>query len=465
MKIKTLALWSLASLLILWNTAIAATTTKVDHFVLETPTTTIKTGEALDLTVKAVDKDNNVVKDYLWSILIFSESDTNAEFPGTVIKDNTYKFTAADAWLVKFENAIKFSLTWKQDISVYDSENDSILGKVEITVWWSSSSSSSISKENISITNPLSWTTIWADSIKVSWTTTKNHKIKISINWSWSFSATSDDSGNFETNVTWLSSGDNILKASVLDADWKVIWESSDVKISVSDNTPKMTAITINPEWEMDAGTNIEVEVLATAWLKEVDALLNDQVTKLEEKEEWKYTWTLTAPTEAWLYNIDINLIDELGHKTENKAAKSITVKAMDTASESWALSVWTGMILDKVNWLKLVKMKTKSILSWDAVKNAESYNVYKKDPSSWEMKLITNVKDPRFEIAITWDQIAYDDFAVKAVGKDGDKTIESAEFSDMTKVQTGPAEIALAFLALISAWAFMYYRRKKQAL
>ncbi len=459
MKIKSLLLGAFATSLMGANIVLAAGT--VDHFQLETTKTTTKVGEAIDLTVTAVDKDNNKVSSYLGSMLIFSESDTNAEFPGTAIKDNTYKFTAADQGKVKFENAIKFSANGKQDISVYDSENDAILGKIEITVGWAAATTSTWN-EDIKITYPENGTTIWTDSIKVSGTTTKNHKVKVSLNWSGSFTTTSNDSGTFEVQVSGLGSGDSILKATVLDADGKSIWESTEVKVSTESSAPKMNSISISPEWEMDAGTEIAVEVLATKWLTEVDAIINDTVTKLEEKTDGKYTGTITAPTEAWAYNIDVTLTDDLGHKTENKAAKAITVKAMDSASG--ALAVWTGMTLDKVQNLKLVKMKTKSILSWDAVTNAVSYNVYKKDPTTWEMKLITNVTEPRYEIEITWNQVTYDDFAIKAFGKDWDKDIESPEYSDMTKVQTGPKEIFIAILAILLAGMFVYIRRKRQA-
>lgn len=458
MKIKSLLLAAFATSLMGANIVLAAWA--VDHFTLEVNKDTTKVWEAIDLTVKAVDKDNNIVNNYIGSILIFSESDTNAEFPGTAIKDNTYKFTAADQGKVKFENAIKFSANGKQDISVYDSENDAILGKTEVTVGWTTSTTTW--SEEIKITYPENGTTIWTDSIKVSGTTTKNHKVKVSLNGKNTFDTTSNDSGIFEVTIDWLVSGDSILKASVLDADGKSIWESTEVKISTEANAPKMNSISISPEWEMDSETEIAIEVLATKWLKEVTAVINDTVTKLEEKDDGKYTWAINAPSEAGEYNIDIILTDDLGHKTENKAAKTITVKAMNSAT--WALVVGTGMTLDNVKNLKLVKMKTKSILSWDKVENAVSYNVYKKDSTNWEMKLITNVTEPRYEIEITWDQVKYDDFAIKAFWKDWDKEIESVEYSEMTKVQTGPAEIFLAILAILLASWFVYLKRRKQA-
>lgn len=460
MKIKSLLLGTFAASLMWVNIVLAAGT--VDHFTLEVNKDTTKVGEAIDLTVKAVDKDNNVINNYMGSILIFSESDTNAEFPGTTIKDNTYKFTAADQGKVKFENAIKFSMNGKQDISVYDSENDTILGKTEVTVGagWTTTTTWN---EEIKINSPETGTTVWTDSIKVTGTTTKNHKVKVSLNNKQNFDTTSNDTWTFEVLISGLESWDSILKATVLDADGKSIWESTEVKISTTSNAPKMNSISISPEGEMDGETEIIVEVLATKWLKEVSAIINDTVTKLEEKEDGKYTGTINAPTEAWVYAIDITLIDDLGHKTENKAAKSITVKAMNAASTG-ALSVGTGMTLDTVKNLKLVKMKTKSILTWDKVENAVSYNIYKKDATNGEMKLITNVLQPRYEIEITWDQVTYEDFAIKAFGKDWDKEIESANYSEMTKVQTGPTEIFRAILAILLATGFLYFKRRRQA-
>jgi hypothetical protein len=63
--------------------------------------------------------------------------------------------------------------------------------------------------------------------------------------------------------------------------------------------------------------------------------------------------------------------------------------------------------------------LKTKSILTWDKLKDAYKYNVYKK-LADGKLELITTVDEPKLEINIDLKQkdITYDYFAVKAVAK-----------------------------------------------
>jgi fibronectin type 3 domain-containing protein len=46
--------------------------------------------------------------------------------------------------------------------------------------------------------------------------------------------------------------------------------------------------------------------------------------------------------------------------------------------------------------------MKSKSILAWDKIDKASSYNVYKKNKTSGQFELVKNVKEPRIEINIS---------------------------------------------------------------
>jgi len=85
-----------------------------------------KVGEALDITISAVDKNGKIVTDYMGDILVFSESDAQAEFPND-LAENSYSFTAVNEGSVKFENAVRFKNTGTQDVYVYDLNDENIL--------------------------------------------------------------------------------------------------------------------------------------------------------------------------------------------------------------------------------------------------------------------------------------------------------------------------------------------------
>lgn len=85
----------------------------IDHFEVSLSKEEASVNEALDIIIEAVDRNWNTVKDYNWTILILSETDTKAELPKE-IRDNSYTFKEADQWKIKFENALKFKTAWKQ---------------------------------------------------------------------------------------------------------------------------------------------------------------------------------------------------------------------------------------------------------------------------------------------------------------------------------------------------------------
>jgi hypothetical protein len=91
----------------------------VDHFDIKLWATETSVNEAVDITIEAKDKSGNVVKDYKWTVLILSETDSKAELPKE-IKDNSYTFKTLDQWKVKFENSLIFKSVWKQEINVFD---------------------------------------------------------------------------------------------------------------------------------------------------------------------------------------------------------------------------------------------------------------------------------------------------------------------------------------------------------
>jgi hypothetical protein len=65
--------------------------------------------------------------------LIFSESDPEASLP-IILEDNTYTFRSSDLGKTKFENAVKFSIPGRQNIYVYDFDDDLVFGVADATI-------------------------------------------------------------------------------------------------------------------------------------------------------------------------------------------------------------------------------------------------------------------------------------------------------------------------------------------
>lgn len=487
----------------------------LDHFEVTLSSSKAQVWEALDITIKAVDKAWWVIKDFDWSVLVFSESDQEAEFPN-LLAENSYTFEKIDEWIVKFENGIKFKNPGKQDVYVYDINDETILWVAEVEIV----ESEVIKNLDIEILSPENGLTIWKRSTKVSWTTQKNHKVTIIINDSKEVSTTSNDEWIFEKEIWELKDWDNKLKAFVLNSDQKRVWESIEINLRVESSLPDFKAIKISPKWEMYPETKISIEVLSKAWLSEVTVILNDWITKLKEEWDWVYAWFTNAPEKLWEYYIDVILKDDLWHETKKAKAEMITViedlnAAVEDTDWDWIPdgddncknepnpnqedsdddSVWdacdnctkiknknqedendnqigdvcedkkcTSEELDlAITWVELTELKTKSVLVWSKIKWAWSYNIYKKGDEKWKLEFIDNVKTPSFSINITWDKIKHDYFTIRATGKDNCWKIIKWEFSDMVKVQTWPKEVfILVILAFIISWLIIVLRRKR---
>lgn len=111
------------------TTAAPAAVAKVDHLeVIVSPTA--KVGEAIDITVKAVDKTGNVVKNYLGNIYITVESDLKA----TVPFEDGYTFIDADQGSKIFSKGLSFTKEGKLKVSVVDIETENIEGSATVTV-------------------------------------------------------------------------------------------------------------------------------------------------------------------------------------------------------------------------------------------------------------------------------------------------------------------------------------------
>lgn len=434
----------------------------IDRFEVSTNPTSWKVWETFDITIKALDKDWNVYKDYEWEILIFSQSDPEAEFPW-VLSDNTYKFEKSDAWIVKFENSVKFSKNWIHDISVFDITNEEIFWETEVNINdWTPKNQTN---EEIEIKSPESWTTLPTSTFKVNWTTKPNYKVRVSVNNEKNFETISNSDWIFEIEVKDIDSWENVIKAFILDADEKIIWTSKEIFITIEDQKPQLKSIKVTPGDEILTNSNVKVSVIATSWLSEASIIFNDSISKLKEVENWLYETTIMSPSEPWEYKIDVILKNEIWNEIKKNWAYILNVTEKELEAPKEIINETEEINCDdlqkelEIKNIKLTKLKSKSILSWDKVEKATSYNLYKKDSNS-KMVLVQSVETNSVDIPISWNKIKNEDFAVKAVLKNEQCEIESKDFSEITTVQTWPKEFIILLIISFLIWFFILKRK-----
>lgn len=424
-------------------------------------------GESYDLTITSLDEDGNTVEDNTDTVIIFSDSE-DVEIPES-LTDESYEFKASDKWVVKFENAIKFNKEGTQSLYVISqvSEED-IEGILEIEVL---AEAAQVEEKDISITEPVDGITIGTNEVKVSGKTEKSHKVVVKIN-DTEIETTSDGEGVFSVSAKELADGDNAISATIYDAEDNTIGTSETVTIKSSSEAPTFDGVTLDVDGVVEPGTKIEITALADAGLDKVEVYFNDDVIALKEGEEGAYTGSVLAPEKEGEYVMDIVLTNDLTLETKESGVASITVKAKEV--EPAVEPVKPEPVVEPVEPknlpaaepastkptnIKVTKYNTKTLLTWNKVADAESYNIYKKDKSG-ELNLIDTTKENRYIIYISGKEVTFEDFYIKAVIKKGEETLEG-ELSDMTKVQTGPAEIMLV-LMLAMLVAYMVMRRRE---
>lgn len=430
-----------------------------------------KVGEALDITISAVDENSEIITNYTWDILVFSETDIEAEFPND-LAENSYSFTSANEWTVKFENAVKFKNAGVQSLHVFALLDDTKLWVAEVTI----SEEEIETNVAIEILSPENGVTLWKNNITISGTTKKNHQVRILVNDSQDLFTTSNEDGIFEKDVEWLLEWVNTISAVVLNADSEKIWESKKIEVKISASAPEFKSIIITPSGDIESEAEIQIEVISNIWLSQVRAIINDIITELDESKDGVYKWKTNAPKEPGMYDVDVILRDEFALETIERwveTLKIVAIPELESGSEEIeettieeievkAASEPTDLDLT-ITGIEVTELKTKSIITWSALDDAESYNIYKKI-SDTQIELIDTITEPRYEIEITGDEIKYEDFAIKALWKTSSGELMRWDLSEMTKVKTGPEMYIIFALIAILLTSGIFFMRKTTA-
>lgn len=172
---------------------------------------------------------------------------------------------------------------------------------------------------------------------------------------------------------------------------------------------------------------------------------------KTEIKEENKYTWYIPNIPVGEYFSTIIALDKDKKETSIDSDEQTFTI-ALDAAPTCFIEKV-SGIRVDKAS-------ETYSIIRWDKLKDATSYQVFKRDASG-EFAMIDEITTNQFRINIDMSarEVTYEDFRVRGVCKNG-SYVGQGDFSDSVAVPTGPEMIIFFALFIASGIAFILVRR-----
>lgn len=501
---------------------------------------TARVDEAIDITIRAVDKDNKVVTGYRGSIIFVPEN-----FGDVVpMRGKSIAFGAEDNGEKKFSKGVTFKSAGKQKVSVVDVTDD-ISWEAIVNVESAAVATWSALEEVVVIT-PAADSKITNDVVVVSGKSRKNSKLTITLNGADMGSVLSDESGVFTKSLTGITQASNILSITLVDGAGAVIGKSADITFEKISGGPEYFNTTVAPSTSVESWDEITFMVEAEKGLASVILMVDGNAITAKEESEGKYSAKVPAPAKGWTYPVSVTLKNALGQEFTKSDVATLTItekvptfdnlKASTSGSrvvfnfgitnapadldkfkivygesaESFGNEVitWnTGRIMKsdgrfewyidklaeksyffKVAWIradgtiienltsdtvsatigkascsvsnvgtiKIETLKDKSILSWDALSWAVSYNIYKMNASG-DPVLFQNTKDTRYTIFLASGSVTVEDFGIKALC---DETTESPDFSKASKVQTGPGLTAILVVISGILWALILRRR-----
>lgn len=172
---------------------------------------------------------------------------------------------------------------------------------------------------------------------------------------------------------------------------------------------------------------------------------------KTEIKEDGRYTWYIPNIPVGEYFSTIIALDKDKKDTTINSGEQDFSI-TLDAAPTCFIEKV-SGIRVDRAS-------DTHSIVRWDELKDATSYQIFKKDASG-EFAMIDEITTNQFRINIdtTAQQVTYEDFKVRGICKNGE-FVGEGDFSESVAVPTGPEMIIFFALFIASGIAFILIRR-----
>lgn len=261
---------------------------------------TVQQNEPFSVTVEAVQSNLETATEYEGSI-VFDATDLGATLPSETV------FETSDNGVKSFDQAVTFVQTGSVTLNVFDTEDPSIVGVLQITV--TGADSGTTDSEAPIITAPAHDTTVNSSVITITGTAEPLADITLLDGTEILGTVLSDATGGFSYTTDTLSNGIHTFTAQT---GGDTPYTSDIVRITVDTLSAVIRDVTLTPASTAPAGI-VAITVETEENLPLVEAIVDQRATSLEEDATTPgiYTGELVAPLDAGAYPVDIRVTDE----------------------------------------------------------------------------------------------------------------------------------------------------------
>jgi hypothetical protein len=302
--------------------------TQPDAFIVEVQPSSFDINEAVDITIKAVTANGDIVKDYQGDVFI--EIDGIADTADYVVPSEwLYTFVAQDQWVKLFSKGLIVKRQGTFAVKVSDIIDESIAGEKTIIV---GSSTNWSATESIGIASPA------ADGIEknnivniiANAPQLPNSPYDIYLNNSIVAQGTTDIIGDINAYISGVIAGQNLLQIKISNAQNEIIGQSESMRFTYSPiRDGVFDSIQILP------GTKVKQWTKATFNISTSDSvtsakisLSNGKTLPMDRKTAWLFTKEILMDTDGSI-DVGTELINWWSTKTYTGIAIIIVEKSI----------------------------------------------------------------------------------------------------------------------------------------
>ncbi len=274
-------------------------------FVIDVNPSTFDTNSLVDMTIKAVNANNEIVKEYQWDVFIEIEEFLDSS-DYVVPSDGFYTFLAQDQWIKLFSKWLNIKKEWTYTIKVSDLEDENIKWEKTVTIW---SHASSSDKWKITLLLPAQWWIEKDKTISLIWNNPQypNSQFKIFLNDSIVGEGMTDANWNLNMYVTWSKEWENSLQIKMMDVNNIIIAESDLIKFTYSPIKDWVfNSIQLLPWNKVNQWDKVKFLVSTTEWVTSAQIKLsNGKSSPMDKSSVGNFSKEIQIDT---FWNIEVSL-------------------------------------------------------------------------------------------------------------------------------------------------------------